>query len=186
MSTHKLVPHPSSQRALSHMAKPLSFHIYIKYNKFDAIAVSFHVFLPYQCCPLYRMMQRFVICSLDCFTLFSQFFQLKRLVITSIDNTRETKSCSEPSSASLAFLRTWVGSGLTHKHQTRLEKPAWNKYSSFLDPFLSCEENKVLRWRLKIYKLMHTDTCSNECSKRQLIRSLISFLKSQEVTNIDL
>jgi hypothetical protein len=30
------------------------------------------------------------------------------------------------------------------KHYTRLEKPAWNKDPSLLDPFVSCKENKVL------------------------------------------
>jgi hypothetical protein len=71
MFTHKLVPHPTSQCALALMAKTLSFHFSVKYNKFDTGAISFNVFLPYQCCPLYRMMQRFFICLLDCFTLFS-------------------------------------------------------------------------------------------------------------------
>ncbi len=82
MFVHKLVPHPSSQCALAHMAKTLSFYISVKCNKFDAIAVSFDVFLPYQCCPLYRMMQRFVICLLDCFTLFRSFSSLKGCIIS--------------------------------------------------------------------------------------------------------
>jgi hypothetical protein len=40
---------------------------------------------------------------------------------------------------------TRVGSGLTWKHQTRVERPAWNKHSSLSCLCVSYEENKVLQ-----------------------------------------
>jgi hypothetical protein len=39
---------------------------------------------------------------------------------------------------------SWVDSGITHKHLTRLERPARNKHSSLLGPFVSYKGNKVL------------------------------------------
>ncbi len=39
---------------------------------------------------------------------------------------------------------TWVGTGLTCKHKTGLERPARKKHSSLLGSFVSCKENIVL------------------------------------------
>ncbi len=39
---------------------------------------------------------------------------------------------------------TWVGTGLTCKHETGPERPARNEHSSLLGSFVSCKENRVL------------------------------------------
>jgi hypothetical protein len=40
---------------------------------------------------------------------------------------------------------TQVGSGPTHKHYTRLERPTRGKQSSFSGPFVSYKENKLFQ-----------------------------------------
>jgi hypothetical protein len=39
---------------------------------------------------------------------------------------------------------TWIGSGLTRKHYTRLERLAWEKHSSLLDPYVSYGEKSFV------------------------------------------
>jgi len=49
-------------------------------------------------------------------------------------------------------------SGLTQKHETKLEKPARNKHSSLLGPFVSNDENIVVKYcprHLKITSFRH-------------------------------
>jgi hypothetical protein len=52
-----------------------------------------------------------------------------------------------PYSGALERYYTQVGSGLTGKHQSRLEKTKRSKHSNTLAPFIRNEENKVLRIR---------------------------------------
>jgi hypothetical protein len=47
-------------------------------------------------------------------------------------------------SGALERSSTWVGSGLTKKHYTRLERLAWDKHFSLFSLFASYKEKKVL------------------------------------------
>ncbi len=57
------------------------------------------------------------------------------------------KASSQPQTGSLERCFIRVGSDVTRKHCTRLEKPARNKNSSLLGPLMSYKENKVLSIR---------------------------------------